>query len=135
MASRVNTAGFNLILSCLAPANQEWAQNASVLMVTSAVLKMLYNGAQNSYAMHDLGLATSNLLIQAQAMGLVSHAMGGFDHGQIRKNLSIPDSQQLVTVVAVGLPGSLDSLNEKNRERQLSPRVRKSIDDILVELR
>lgn len=96
---------------------------------------MLYNGAQNSYAMHDLGLATSNLLIQAQAMGLVSHAMGGFDHGQIRKNLSIPDSQQLVTVVAVGLPGSLDSLNEKNRERQLSPRVRKSIDDILVELR
>lgn len=130
VARREKEAGFNLILSALAEPNQFWAKNASVLVVTTFEPKLIRNGADNFHALHDLGLATSSMLIQAQSMGLITHVMGGFNRETLRSNLSIPDSQEIGAVIAIGLPGNIDDLPEKLRERALSPRNRKSLDEV-----
>lgn len=130
VARREKETGFNRILSALAEPNQLWAKNASVLVATAVEIKLSHNGADNYYALHDLGLATSSMLIQAQSMGLVTHVMGGFNKDTLRSNLSIPDSQQIGAVIAVGLPGNLDELPEKLKERAMSPRNRKALDEV-----
>jgi len=130
VARREKEAGFNRILSALAEPNQLWAKNASVLIATAVEVKLSHNGADNYYALHDLGLATSSMLIQSQSMGLITHVMGGFDKEILRGNLSIPDSQQIGAVVAIGLPGNIDELPGKLKERAMSPRNRKALDEV-----
>lgn len=130
VARREKEARFNLILSTLAEPNQLWAKNASLLIATAFEPKLNRNGVDNFHALHDLGLATSSMLIQAQSMGLVTHVMGGFNRETLRDNLSIPDSQEIGTVIAIGLPGNIDELPEKLRERAVSPRSRKALDEV-----
>src|SRR5204863_3390432 len=63
--------------SVLAPGNA-WAHAAPVLLLTIANERRANDGP-NPWGAHDLGLATENLLLQATALGLVAHPMGGFD--------------------------------------------------------
>ncbi|HSA04729.1 MAG TPA: nitroreductase family protein, partial [Tenuifilaceae bacterium] len=72
----------------------------------------------------------SCMLIQAQSMGLITHVMGGFNRETLRDNLSIPDTQEIGAVIAIGLPGSIDELLEKLKERALSTRSRKTLDEV-----
>lgn len=130
VARREKEVGFNRILSALAEPNQVWAKNASVLVATAFEPKLNRNNADNFHALHDLGLATSCMLIQAQSMGLVTHVMGGFNRETLRDNLSIPDSQEIGAVIAIGLPGNIDELPEKLRDRAISPRNRKTLDEV-----
>ncbi len=125
---------FSRILSALAPGNQEWARNASMLVLTVAKTDLSLNGDPNYHAMHDLGLATAFLILQAESMGLVTHIMGGFDHERIREDLRIPAGYALGSVIAVGYPGDLSSLSEVNRRRATSPRSRKAIEEVAFEV-
>lgn len=130
VARREKESGFNRILSALAEPNQVWAKNASVLIATAFEPKLNRNNADNFHALHDLDLATNCMLIQAQSMGLISHVMGGFNKETLRENLSIPDSQEIGAVIAIGLPGNIEELPDNLRERALSPRSRKTLDEV-----
>lgn len=130
ISRREKEAGFNQILSALAEPNQLWAKNASVLIASAVETKLSHNGADNYYALHDLGLATCCMLIQAQSMGLITHVMGGFNKNTLRSNLSIPDSQQIGAVIAIGLSDNIDELPDKLKERAISPRNRKTLEEV-----
>ena len=43
------------------------------------------------FGMHDTGAALANLMIQATAVGLHVHAMGGFDAAKAREDFGIPE--------------------------------------------
>lgn len=131
VANRSNPEAFNKVLNTLAPANQEWAKNAGVLVVTAARGSYSKNGDPNYYALHDLGMATAMFLIQAQSMGYVTHMMGGFDHKNIRSVLQLEDSHQLGAVIALGKPGSIENLNPQNKQRELSPRMRMELEKVI----
>lgn len=93
------------LLSCLMPANQEWAKKAPVLILTAIKRTSDRTGKPNRCAEHDLGLAVMSLVVQAQALGLASHQMAGVDLEKARTTYAIPEGFDPFTVVAVGRAG------------------------------
>ena len=67
---------FNRLFDCLSPGNQLWAATVPVLILSIAETTSSYNKKMNKYAFHDVGLAVSNLILQATSMGLYVHQMG-----------------------------------------------------------
>ncbi|HPI69961.1 MAG TPA: nitroreductase family protein [Tenuifilaceae bacterium] len=131
VATRDNMEMFNLVVSTMTQSNQLWAKNASALIITAAESKVNRTGADNYHSLHDLGMATANLMAQTQASGLVSHPMSGFDYDAIRAKLNIPQSQIIGAIVAIGKAGSLEGLPERMKERALSARDRKPLNEVV----
>jgi nitroreductase len=94
------------IASTLMDINRRWAADAPILIVTVARAAYPHNGAPNRHAWHDVGMATSNLLTQATALGLVAGPMGGFDPKAARERLGIPEGWEPVAVIALGYPAA-----------------------------
>jgi nitroreductase len=94
------------IASTLMDINRRWAADAPILIVTVARAAYPHNGAPNRHAWHDVGMATSNLLTQATALGLVAGPMGGFDPKAAREKLGIPEGWEPVAVIALGYPAA-----------------------------
>lgn len=82
------------------------------------------------YYLMDAGMALENLLLQAVALGLHAHPMGGFNESMVRDVLSIPEPVRVLALVAVGWPGKLEDLDERTRERELRERTRQPRDRI-----
>jgi len=59
--------------------------------------------------MFDLGIASQNLSLAAQALGLGSVILGLFDHDQAAKVLKVPQGFELVTLIPVGVPAKIPS--------------------------
>ena len=72
-------------------ANQAWCGQAAVLMVVLSHKVFTSDGRPNPVHTFDAGAAFENLALQGAAMGLVVHGMAGFDRGQARATLRVPD--------------------------------------------
>ncbi len=131
VATRSDRAAYDRLLGCLTARNQMWAQLAPVLMITVARTKFSQADRANRHAMHDVGLATSNLMAQATALGLSVHAMAGFDVEKAREVLQVPEGFQPVAVVAIGYRGDPALLPEDFRAREGEPRTRKPLSEVL----
>ena len=117
------------VLSVLMDMNQVWAARAGALV--AVVAKLTFDdGKPAPTASFDAGSAWMSIALQAQTMGLASHAMWGFHHDQAPQILGLPDDHAVQAVVAVGRPGEVASLPEKYQERE-APSPRKSIDELL----
>jgi nitroreductase len=135
VATKANPADFGRILGCLVEFNVQWAQHAPVLLLSVARLNFASTGKPNRHAFHDVGQAIASLTFQAMASGLVVHQVAGFEVEKARSEFSIPHAYEPVAVAAVGYPGSSDNLPDKLRQRDLSPRQRKSLSDFVFECR
>jgi nitroreductase len=123
-------AGFERLAACLTPGNSAWAGAAPVLALSVAQRDFRRNGKPNRHAFHDVGLATENLVLQAQALGLAVHQMAGFDVAKARETLGIPETHDPVAMIALGYPGSPDRLSPELRERERKPRERKPLAEV-----
>ncbi len=110
---------------CLVPGNQEWANRAPVLFFAVAKTRFEMNGKPNRWAPYDLGQAMTSFSLQATALGLVVHQMGGFDAAAAARVCGLPEDTEVMAAVALGHPGDVDGLSEKLQGRQAGPRVRK----------
>ncbi|MEX2441729.1 MAG: nitroreductase family protein, partial [Pontimonas sp.] len=120
---------WDLVVATLAAGNQTWATHASVLIVN--VAKVLTDeGADEKWAVYDIGQAAAHLSIQATHMGLIVHQMGGFDKVALRDILDLDEAHQPWVVLAVGYQGDATLLPEKLQEREKNPRVRKPVEEI-----
>jgi nitroreductase len=72
---------------------------------------------------YDLGLASMQLVIQAESMGLKSHFMGGIIHDEISQILNITD-HWVVCVITVGKQGSIDQVSDELKTRETASRSR-----------
>lgn len=127
-AHQTDQAAFAKLVDCLAPGNQPWARHAPVLILTLA--KTHYdNGAANGVALHDLGMANANLILEATALGLHGHFMAGFDAAKARTAFQLPDGLQPVAVIALGYLGDASQLEEPFLSREAAPRQRKALAD------
>ena len=77
VATREDPPEFGRLLSCLVDANQAWAKTAPVLVLAVVSLQFARNKQDNRAAVHDLGLAAANLVIEATARSLSVHQMIG----------------------------------------------------------
>lgn len=117
-------------LDTLATSNQTWAVNAPVLMLVVHHTVFNHNGQANRWASYDTGAATENLCIQAAALGLMTHQMGGFDVAKAKALANIPEDYDLMAMVAIGYPGEAEQLSDELKARELAPRQRKPLSEL-----
>lgn len=119
---------FNLLME----ANQAWCQHAGVLVLVISAKTFQKNGKPNRVHSLDTGMAVQNFLLQAGSMGLVAHAMAGFNTSQAPQALRIPDDFDVECMIAVGHPGDIEVLPENYQSLEV-PSGRKPIAEISVE--
>jgi len=127
VAKRENPEEFQELLSCLVEANQVWAKAAPVLALGIVRLRFVRNDKPNRAAVHDLGLAAGNLLVEATARGLSVHQMIGIVPEKAREVYEIPEGSEAWTGLAIGYPGDPNRLPEPLKDRHLAPRQRKPL--------
>jgi nitroreductase len=127
VARREDAEDFERAVSCLVEGNRAWASRAAVLVL--AVVRTTYarNGKPNRVALHDLGLASANLSVEATARNLSVHQMGGILPDRIRELYALPADVEPATALAIGVPDDADALPEPWRERDGRPRSRKPL--------
>jgi len=102
VATRDDAEGYTRLLGTLMDANREWAQQAPVLILAVAKLDFDHIARPNRHAFYDLGQAVAHLSVQATAVDLYLHQMGGFDPNAARELFAIPAGYEPVAVMAVG---------------------------------
>ena len=113
------------MLACLVEGNQKWARHAPVLAISVAYLNWKRDGKPNRHAQHDVGMASTQLALQAASMGLETHFMAGFVVEKARETYGIPADCEPMAAIAIGHPGDPNQLPEDLRAKELAPRVRK----------
>jgi nitroreductase len=121
---------FDRIHATLSRGNSGWTTNAAALAVGIAQT-VTDDGEPMPYAEYGLGLATQNLVLQAVAEGLVAHQMAGFDREAVRAEFRVPEGFEPMVVVAIGGAGPLDGLPERLRQKELAPRRRKPLSELV----
>ncbi len=117
------------IFDALAEFNQVWASAAPVLV--AAITEVEHeDGSVREIAPYELGLAVSQLTIEAAARGLVVHQMGGFDTDQVSATFGVPSQYRTIVVLAIGRLGHPESLPAWAAERESAPRERKPLAEI-----
>jgi GTP cyclohydrolase II len=109
------------MLSCLSPHNRKWAQHAPVLLLSAARMHFRLTGEPNRHALHDVGLAMGNLELQAAALDLSVHQMGGFDAARASSCFCIPGGWEPVTISAIGF--GFSNTEEPSSRRMLEESV------------
>lgn len=124
-----NSNGFETILSELAGGNQPWAKNASALIVTIAQVET-EDGKPMLWAMHDVGAANMQIVLQAESIGISCHVMGGFNQDALHTKLKLSLHQKIATVMAVGYYDKDMELIEPFKSRELTPRTRLNVEEV-----
>jgi nitroreductase len=125
VATKDNPDQFQQLLSCLVEFNQVWAKAAPVLALGIVSLRFAGSGQVNRAAVHDLGLASGNLLVEATSRGIFVHQMLGILPDRARQIFAIPDGYEAWTGLAIGYRGDPTQLPDGLREREQRPRQRK----------
>lgn len=119
-------AGFAAIFGALAGSNQVWAGAASglIALASDGFVPRDDGPVPNAWASFDAGTAWGYLALQAQEMGMICHAMGGFDAPALAQAMGMPGTYTLHAVIAVGWLGDAADLPESLRARE-APNGRK----------
>jgi len=125
LATRKTPEEFERLLSCLVAPNQTWAKAAAALVLGVVNLRFSQNDKDNRSAVHDLGLASANLVFEATSRGLSVHQMIGIIPDRARELYKIPEHSEAWTAMAIGYKAEAEELPAALRERDLAPRQRK----------
>lgn len=131
VATKDQPEAYAKALGCLIAANQQWAQQAYVLILTATRPTFTRNDNPNRVHQHDLGLAAQNLVLQAMSMDLFTHQMAGIDQDKVRQTYHLPDNFTPQTAIAIGYGVEPDDLPEAMREKEHSPRSRKALGEFV----
>lgn len=133
-AHREDSEAFRKLHSCLMAGNLPWTKNAAVLMAVLAH-KKLENGHENKAAKHDVGSANATLMLQATSMNIYGHVMGGFDANKAIEILNInTEVSEPIVFIALGYLDEAEKLDEPFKTRELTPRTRKPLVEIVKRL-
>lgn len=122
---------FEVYLGFLAESNRVWAKNAYALVISLARTRFSYNSKPNRYALHDTGMAVSNMLLQALALDVYVHQMGGFSIEKVKTHFNLTDDIEPVAMMAVGYLGDGESLSPELIKRDEKRRQRKSVNEFV----
>lgn len=97
-------------LSCMAEFNQKNMENVPAVIVSTVVKNRSGYERDGSFSTHlkdgwqyfDNGLAVQNICLKAYERGLSTLIMGLYDVDKIRNFFSIPETEEIVAVIALG---------------------------------
>ena len=124
VVTRRPSDGFDRLAAALASGNRPWASRAGALIAVTVSETFRRNDKPNIHAWHDVGLAVATLTLQATALGLGVHQMGGIDSDAVRAACEVPAEYAIISVLAVGHVGEVSDLSEELAERERAPRNR-----------
>ena len=127
-----NTDHWQRLFSLLIDWNKIWAQNAAVIVAVISRKNFEFNEKPAITHQFDAGAAWENLALEATTRGLVTHGMQGFDYNEARKALQVPDSFDVMAMIAIGKLGQKENLPSDLQEREY-PSDRKSLKEIVME--
>lgn len=122
-----DSTGWQQAFDCLSVNNQAWVSNVPLLMLSCAGSTFGHNSKHNRYAQYDTGAASMGLALQAVALGLVMHQMGGFDAGKARAAFAIPADYTPMAMIAIGYQADPAILPDEVKARELTTRKRKPL--------
>jgi len=131
---RNGDATFAKILDSMVEANRLWAKHVPVLLLSvgkSTFSPGPYTGQHNPYALHDTGAASACMSLQATALGLHTHGIGGFDREKVRTDFNIPADFEIGACWAIGYLGDPNALPDALKQRELALRSRKPISEFV----
>ena len=116
------------VLDALAEGNRKKTQNAPVFLISAVILNRAGfqkdgtadNELGNGWGCYDLGLQNENLILKAKELGYGTLIMGLRAGDKLRELLSIPETETVVAVIAIG----------KAAEEPARPK-RKAVEDIV----
>jgi nitroreductase len=120
-------AGWQKAFDTLSENNQKWVKNVPVIMLSCAGSNFGFNGKPNRWTQHDTGAASVSLALQATALGLAVHQMGGFDMEKARASFDIPAEYTPMAMIAIGYQAAPEVLDEETKKKELTPRARKPL--------
>lgn len=121
--ARRGEPAYDALFAALAPGNQLWAGTAAALVLMVADLAD-DAGQERPWALYDTGQAAAHLSIQAQALGLAVHQLGGFDVARAADVFDLAPSERPVTVLVIGRHDPERELPEPFATRESAPRER-----------
>lgn len=122
-----DAAGWQKAYDSLLPGNQGWCANAPVLVLICTDTVFKHNGNPNAFGPYDTGAAALSFCLQATALGLMTHQMGGYSADKARELFAIPEKFKTLAMMAVGYQLPEDQLPEQFKARELAPRKRKPL--------
>jgi nitroreductase len=106
--------------------NQRWAGNVPLLIFVFARRRHPETQAPLRTAAFDTGAAWLSLALQAEKLGLRTHAMGGIRHEETYAALAVPEEEfESLAAIAVGYPGEASELPADLAAKEV-PNARKS---------
>ena len=123
---------YKKIFDSLVPMNQGWAKSAPVLYATVGKKIFTQNGQPNAYALHDTGAASATASLQAAALGLYTHGMGGFDKETFRAYFGIPSDFEIGAVWTLGYLRDPENLPDNFKSSEQEPRTRKPLTEFVL---
>ncbi|GAA4837374.1 nitroreductase family protein [Saccharopolyspora rosea] len=130
VAGRRGEETFERIHATLSRGNAGWTSTAAALAI--GVTRVVDDeGEPMPYGEYGLGLATENLVLQAVAEGLVAHQMAGFDRDAARTAFDIPAEYEPMVAIAIGGLGEVDGMPDRLRQKELAPRSRRPLSELV----
>ncbi len=120
---------FEDYIGFLNESNRVWAKEAYAIIISMARTRFSKSGRNNRYAFHDTGMAVANLLLQALAMDVYVHQMGGFSVEMVKEYFGLDENTEPVAVMAVGYMGDGYSLPPELLKRDETRRPRKPVNE------
>src|SRR6266508_372815 len=113
-----NTEHWDKIFNLMVDFNKSWAKNAAVLLVIISRKNFEQDEKLSVTHQFDAGAAWENLALQGETQGLVTHGMQGFDYEKARLDLSVPDTFDVMAMVAIGKPAPKEILLPEVQQRE-----------------
>jgi nitroreductase len=120
--------GWQKAFECLSENNRKWCKNVPVLMLSCAGSIFGHSGKPNRFAQHDTGMADLSIALQAIALGLIAHQMGGYDAAKARASFKVPEEYTPMAMIAVGYEATPDVLDDETKQKELKARSRKPLE-------
>lgn len=132
VASR-GTIAFENVVQSLSAGNVLWAKNAAAFIVSIAKTNFDKEGnPANDWAEHDLGAANAAMILQATSMNISAHPMAGFNKDHIKSSFGLGEYLKPVAVIALGYLDEAEKLEEPFKTRELTPRKRKPLAELIL---
>ncbi|OIQ80046.1 NADH dehydrogenase [mine drainage metagenome] len=128
-----DAAGWQAAFETLAPGNQGWVRDAPVLVLVAADTLFTHNGQPNRWGQYDTGAAACNLCLQAEALGMMAHQMGGFDPEKIRSVAGVPEQYVPMAMISVGYPADPATHSAEVSARENTPRARRALGELFFD--
>jgi len=112
-------------------AGNHWALKAPLLLTVTRDISSESKTESREYGTYDVALSVMSLVIEAEHQGLRAHQMAGFKEKELIRVLKMPPQETPVVIIAIGYEGSTEDLDPITKEKEMRPRIRKSIKEIV----